>query len=89
MNWSKRTWVSVVSLVAIAGGMAIAQDQGLWRRHPNLGAAEQATHQAQQALLAAQRANHWDMHGHAAHAQQLLQQADREIWAAARDSDRR
>jgi hypothetical protein len=29
------------------------------------------------------------MHGHAAHAQQLLQQADREIWAAARDSDRR
>jgi hypothetical protein len=80
MNWSKRTWISVVSLVVVAGGMAIAQN---WRGHPNLAAADQATRQAIQSLHAAQRANHWDMAGHAAHAEQLLRQAEGEIRAAA------
>jgi hypothetical protein len=80
MNWSKRTWVSVMSLTVLAAGMAVAQN---WHRHPNLAAADQATREALQALHAAQRANHWDMAGHAARAEQLLRQADGEIRASA------
>ena len=90
MNPRQLAWTSLIALAGIAGGYAIAQDHDhdLWRRHPNLAQAERLTHQASDYLVAAQRANHWDMHGHAAHAQELLQQADREIWEAARDADR-
>lgn len=85
----KRIWGSLAGLAVIAGGICIAQDQGLWRRHPNLAEAERHCHQADQALLRAQQANHWDLHGHAARAEQLLRQADQEIYAAARDADHR
>jgi len=80
MNWSKRTWGSILGLAVLAGGIAIAQD---WHRHPNLAAADQATRQAIQYMHAAQRANHYDMAGHAAHAEQLLRQAEGEIRASA------
>ncbi len=89
MTRRKVIGVSVLCLGLVTTGVGIAQDNGLWARHPNLAQAEQFTHQADQALLAAQQANNWDLHGHAKHAEQLLQQADREIWAAARDADRR
>lgn len=80
MNWKTRTSGALLGLAVLAGGIAIGQD---WGRHPNLGAADQAVHQALDALHAAQRANHYDLAGHAAHAEQLLRQADREIRASA------
>lgn len=82
-------WVSLLGLGLFAAGIAVGQDDGLWQRHPNLAQAERSCHQADQYLLDAQRANRWDMHGHASRAEQLLRDADREIWAAARDADRR
>ena len=88
MNLRKLTWGSILCLACFAGGIAVAQG-GMWRGHPNLAAAEQATHQADQYLLAAQHANHWDLAGHAAHAEQLLRQADREIRAAAMAANHR
>ena len=94
MNPRQIAWMSVIALAGVAGGFAIAQDRDhdrdrdLWRRHPNLAQAERLTHQADGYLVAAQRANHWDLQGHAQHAEQLLQQADREIWEAARAADR-
>lgn len=85
----KTVVASLIGIGLFASGFAIGQDGGLWQRHPNLAQAEQACHQADQYLLAAQQANHWDLHGHAQHAEQLLKDADHEIWAAARDADHR
>jgi hypothetical protein len=87
MDLRKTVWASIIGLGLFAGGIAVGQDGGLWARHPNLAQAERACHQADQYLLAAQQANHWDLHGHAKHAEELLSGADREIWAAARDAD--
>jgi hypothetical protein len=89
MMQRKTVVASLIGLGLFASGFAIGQDNGLWQRHPNLAQAEQSCHQADQYLLNAQHANHWDLHGHAAKAEQMLRDADREIWAAARDSDHR
>lgn len=54
------------------------------KRHPNLAAAQRATENAYQKIIAAQQANEWDMAGHAAKAKELLDQADRELKQAAK-----
>jgi len=84
----KTVLASLLGLGLFATGIAIGQDPGLWARHPHLRDAEQLTHQADQELLAAQRANGWDLGGHAARAEGLIAQADREIRAAAIAADR-
>jgi len=53
------------------------------RRHPNLAAAQRLVDQAFNRVVAAQKANEWDMDGHAAKAKDLLDQANRELKAAA------
>ena len=42
------------------------------RRHPNIAAAQRLTQQAWDKIVAAQKANEWDMNGHAQHAKELL-----------------
>lgn len=94
MNRRQLTWSSVITLSLLACAIGVAQDhdrdrdRDLWHRHPNLAQAERLTHQADQYLDAAQQANRWDGRSHAARAEELLRQADREIWEAARESDR-
>lgn len=56
-------------------------------RHPNLAAAQRLTAQAFNRIMAAQRANEFDLGGHAAKAKDLLDQANRELKEAAESSN--
>lgn len=58
------------------------------KRHPNLAAAQRLTDQAWQKIVAAQRANEFDMAGHAQKAKELLDQANRELKQAAEAANR-
>ncbi len=53
------------------------------RRHPNITAAQRFSHQAWEKILAAQKANEWDMQGHAQKAKELLDQVNAELKLAA------
>lgn len=53
------------------------------KRHPNLAAAQRLSTQAYEKILAAQKANEWDMRGHAQKAKELLEQANNELKQAA------
>jgi hypothetical protein len=53
------------------------------KKHPNLAAAQHLATQAYDKVVAAQKANEFDLGGHAAKAKDLLEQATRELKAAA------
>ncbi len=53
------------------------------RRHPNLAAAQRLSRDAWEKVMAAQKANEWDMDGHAAKAKELLDQVNNELKMAA------
>jgi hypothetical protein len=72
---SKFVMGSILCLVSFAGGVLVAQGP----RHPNLMDAQRLINQAYDRIVAAQRANEWDMGGHAARARDLLEQAKQEI----------
>ena len=57
-------------------------------RHPNLAAAQQLSRQAWEKILAAQRANEWDLDGHAQKAKNLLDEVSQELRLAANASNR-
>lgn len=57
-------------------------------RHPNLAAAQRLSQQAFDKLIAAQRANEWDLAGHAQKAKELLEQANAQIKLAAETANR-
>lgn len=71
--------IAVISIAAIAGPEA---------GHPNLIAAREDIHHAQDKIQKAQVANHEDMGGHAAKALDLLAKADEEIRLAAEAANR-
>lgn len=76
----------------ILGGVALAQrpkENVDPARHPNLAAAQRFTQQAWDKLVAAQKANEWDLGGHAQKAKEALDVADREMKLAAEASNRR
>ncbi len=52
-------------------------------KHPNLAAAQKFSQQAYDKIIAAQKANEWDMNGHAAKAKELLDQVNNELKQAA------
>ena len=52
-------------------------------RHGNLAAAQRLSQQAYEKIVAAQKANEFDMSGHAQKAKELLEQANRELKSAA------
>jgi hypothetical protein len=82
----KRMLLLVATAVLLAG-VAFAQKPPARnvspRRHPNLAAAQRLSQQAFEKIIAAQRANEWDMHGHAQKAKELLDQANGELKQAA------
>jgi hypothetical protein len=53
------------------------------KKHPNLAAAQRLSTQAWEKIIAAQKANEWDMNGHAQKAKELLDQVNMELKAAA------
>ena len=53
------------------------------RHHPNLAAAQKFSRQAWDKIVAAQKANEWDMNGHAQKAKELLDQVNAELKLAA------
>jgi hypothetical protein len=57
------------------------------KRHPNLAAAQRLTDQAYEKIVAAQKANEWDLAGHAQKAKELLDQANQELKKAAEVSN--
>ena len=57
------------------------------RRHPNLDAAQRLSAQSYQRVIAAQKANEWDLEGHAQKAKELLDQANSELKQAAEASN--
>lgn len=75
----------------LVGGVAIAQRPKRdvsGARHPNIAAAQRLTAQAWEKIVAAQKANEFDMSGHAQKAKELLDQANNELKLAAEAANR-
>jgi F0F1-type ATP synthase membrane subunit b/b' len=53
------------------------------KRHPNIAAAQRLVQQAFEKVVAAQKANEYDMEGHAQKAKDLLEQVNAELKEAA------
>jgi len=56
-------------------------------KHPNLAAAQTLLAQAHEKIVAAQKANEWDLGGHAQKAKELINQAAEELKLAAESSN--
>ncbi len=73
-----------VLLVASAAVFAAKPVQNVSpSHHPNLAAAQHLATQAFEKIVAAQKANEWDMGGHAQKAKELLEQVNSELKLAA------
>ena len=86
-----RTLIAVFASLLAIGGMALAQrpkENVSAARHPNLAASQDLIKRAWDRLMAAQKANEWDMQGHAQKAKEALDVADREIKLAAETANR-
>ena len=86
----KKAMIVVASVLMLAG-IAFAQRPGrnISRgRHANLAAAQRLSRHAFDKIVAAQRANEWDMAGHAQKAKELLEQVNNELKMAAEAANR-
>jgi hypothetical protein len=80
--------VVAVALAMSAGLFSSIAVAGPEAGHPNIIAARDDVHRAQDRIKAAQAANHDDMGGHAANALNLLKQVDEELRLAAEAANR-
>jgi hypothetical protein len=83
--------ILVLGLALVTAGSVLAQkpvDNVSARRHPNLAAAQRLSTQAFEKIVAAQKANEWDMNGHAQKAKELLDQVNVELKLAAEAANR-
>jgi len=73
------------STLALFATSALAKpvDNVSHHRHPNLAAAQRLSTQAFEKVVAAQKANEFDLGGHAQKAKDLLDEVNRELKAAA------
>jgi hypothetical protein len=72
------------TLLVGAGAFAKAPVQNVSaRRHPNIAAAQKLSVSAYDKIVAAQKANEYDMNGHAQKAKELLEQVNAELKLAA------
>ncbi len=82
----KKAMIVALSVLMLAG-VAFAQRKPARNvshgRHPNIAAAQRLSRQAYDKIIAAQRANEWDMNGHAQKAKELLEQVNSELKLAA------
>lgn len=81
-----RLFATVLGSMLLIGGAALAQlpkKNVSAARHPNIAAAQRFSQQAYEKIVAAQKANEWDMQGHAQKAKELLDQVNNELRQAA------
>jgi hypothetical protein len=85
-----KTWVVSLILASLLlgclAGVAVAQKPTKnvsAGKHPNLAAAQRLSQQAWERVVAAQKANEFDMQGHAQKAKDLLDQVNSELKLAA------
>ncbi|MGP8034232.1 MAG: hypothetical protein ACLPQ6_08830 [Steroidobacteraceae bacterium] len=79
------------SAVLLVAGAALASppvEDISAKRHPNLAAAQDLSHRAWERIVAAQKANEWDMGGHAQKAKDLLDKVNDELKMAAEDANK-
>jgi len=76
-----------LALVASSAAAAAPADNVSRNRHPNIAAAQRLSTQAYEKIVAAQKANEFDLGGHAQKAKELLDQVNRELKAAAETSN--
>jgi hypothetical protein len=93
MKFTNKTRVLAVGLgiLLLLGTLAAAQRPRTnvsAARHPNIAAAQQLSQQAWEKIVAAQKANEWDMAGHAQKAKDLLERANKELKLAAEAANR-
>jgi hypothetical protein len=72
--------------MGLVGGHALAKgpaENVSAKHHPNIAAAQRLSNEAFDKVIAAQKANEWDMDGHAQKAKELLEQANNELKLAA------
>ncbi len=83
---------SALALVLPFTGVSMAQKKPAKnisaKKHPNLAEAQQLSAQAYEKIVAAQKANEWDMAGHAQKAKELLGQVNHELKLAAEAANR-
>ena len=82
----------VVASILMMAGVAFAQRPARNvspNRHPNIAAAQRLSRQAFDKIVAAQRANEWDLNGHAQKAKDLLDQVNNELKLAAEASNQK
>ena len=79
----KKIWIVGAGAVLVAGLVMAGPLKG----HPNLKRAHNKIKEAYVAIMAAQKANEFDLGGHAAKAESLLIQAERELNMAAEVSN--
>jgi hypothetical protein len=86
---AKFSVIVCASLAALAATAALAKpaDNVSPARHPNIAAAQRLSTQAYEKIVAAQKANEFDLGGHAQKAKDLLDQVNRELKEAAETSN--
>jgi len=90
MNTKKVALVCSLAGLMLAGGVVVAQKPERdvsGKRHPNLAAAQRLSQQAWERIVAAQKANEWDMNGHAQKAKELLDEVNKELKEAAEEAN--
>jgi hypothetical protein len=86
VTMKKRVFLLVVGMLVLSGSAVFAAEPVLNvspKMHPNLAAAQRLSRQAFNKIVAAQKANEWDMEGHAQKAKELLDQVNNELKLAA------
>lgn len=83
---------AVLGLSMGVTGLVVAQKKPAQnvspKKHPNIAQAQRLSAQAYQSIIAAQKANEWDMEGHAQKAKELLDQVNNELKQAAEAANR-
>ena len=92
MNRAKGSVLSLSLAAVLCAGILLAQEHPARNvsaaRHPNLAEAQHLTAQAFNKIVAAQKANEWDMGGHAQKAKELLEEASKELKEAALEANK-
>ena len=87
----RNLWIGIVlSLALLCTGFVFAQKpvkNVSPKKHPNLAAAQRLSAQAYDKVVAAQKANEWDLGGHAQKAKDLLEQVNQELKQAAEEAN--
>ncbi len=81
---------TTIAALSLTAGLLMAQKpmhNVSARKHPNLAAAQRLVDQAFEKIIAAQKANEFDLNGHAQKAKELLDQANAQLKLAAEEAN--